>query len=388
MPRSPSASTPSQLSPEVKLLQQLVRIPSVNPEGDPGQPYSGEKPLAEFVAKKFEKAGADVELDEVLEDRPNVIATFPIKGQVKRRILFGPHLDTVSITGMTIDPFGAEIKSDGRLYGRGASDTKGPFASMMQACFEFCKTKAYREGSLEVSFAGFVGEETGGPGAKHYAKKCPKFDLVIVGEPTNHQIVHAHKGVISAGITMKGKSGHASMPERGHNAIGDMNLFINWLNQTFIPSFTKETHPLLGQATLNLGVMNGGSKVNIIAEHCHLVCDLRYLPSMKRTEIMKALQRGAKAISSKADVKDYGGFPTLDTDPEISIIQEILKTTRGLTFAPWCCDAAAFQPRKIAAVAMGPGSIKQAHTADEWIKIKDVEDSKARFIRMMHQLNL
>src|SRR5687768_9897372 len=100
-----------------QLLQALIRIPSVNPEGDPGTEKTGEAEIAEELGRLLRTLGATVELREVLPGRPNVVARFPSDRAGKPRLLFAPHLDTVSVRGMTIDPFGGELR-DGRIWGR------------------------------------------------------------------------------------------------------------------------------------------------------------------------------------------------------------------------------------------------------------------------------
>ena len=113
------------------LLQELIRIPSVNPDNAPGTDQTGEGEMANYVQTYLVNLGYDVTQEEVQPGRPNLIARAP--GPENRpRILLGPHLDTVGVAGMTIDPFAAEL-SDGKIHGRGASDTKGPMAAMLQA---------------------------------------------------------------------------------------------------------------------------------------------------------------------------------------------------------------------------------------------------------------
>ena len=113
----------------VELLQDLVQIPSVNPDGDPGVSPGGEKEVADLVSEFLEPYGLDSVFEEVEPGRPNLIARAP-GSRNRPRILLGPHLDTVGVSGMTIDPFSGSI-SDGKIYGRGASDTKGPMAAML-----------------------------------------------------------------------------------------------------------------------------------------------------------------------------------------------------------------------------------------------------------------
>ncbi len=157
------------------LLAALVRIPSVNPEGDPGTAAEncGEQRVAEFVGNYLQELGAAVRYEEVEPGRPNVIAAFP-GGDGKPAVLLGPHLDTVGVGGMSIAPFGGE-RRDGRIYGRGACDTKGTMAAMLWA-LRGLGTERIAALDIGVTFVGFMGEETGQPGSRHFAKKpfCEK----------------------------------------------------------------------------------------------------------------------------------------------------------------------------------------------------------------------
>ncbi|WP_172682798.1 M20 family metallopeptidase [Verrucomicrobium spinosum] len=154
-----------------ELAQALVRIPSVNPDGEPGTEKTGEAQCAAFVARFLEAAGATAVLEEVLPGRPNVIGRFPSEplegGGQKPVVLFGPHTDTVGVGGMTIDPFGGEVR-DGRLWGRGACDTKGPMAAMLWALWEVREEIPHLP--VEVHFAGFMSEESSQYGSRHFAK--------------------------------------------------------------------------------------------------------------------------------------------------------------------------------------------------------------------------
>jgi Acetylornithine deacetylase/Succinyl-diaminopimelate desuccinylase and related deacylases len=158
----------------VELAQALVRIASVNPDGDPGTDRTGEQACAEFVADFLQADGAQTALHEVHPGRPNVVARFAAAAG-KPRLLFAPHTDTVSVAGMTIDPFGGAIRG-GKLYGRGASDTKGPMASMLWALHE-CRDLLPHL-THEVWFAGLMGEEAGQDGAKALAAR-EKFAFVV-----------------------------------------------------------------------------------------------------------------------------------------------------------------------------------------------------------------
>ena len=174
-----SSPHPDPLPLVVQLCRELVRIPSVNPDDNPGTPETGEARCAHWLADwiRTEFPGAEVSTPEVLPNRPNLIARFPSDKPGKPRLLFAPHTDTVSIVGMTIPPFGGEVR-EGRLYGRGASDTKGPMASMLAALHAI--RDVLPSLSHEVWFAGLAGEEAGQHGAHALAEK-ESFDLVISG---------------------------------------------------------------------------------------------------------------------------------------------------------------------------------------------------------------
>jgi acetylornithine deacetylase/succinyl-diaminopimelate desuccinylase-like protein len=183
----------------VELLQALVRIPSVNPAGDPGTDGIGEARMAEALCGFLSGLGAEARLQEVLPGRPNVVARFPSDRPGKPRVLFAPHTDTVSVVGMTIEPFGGELR-EGRVWGRGASDTKGPMTAMLWALRQSLDRLPFL--SHEIWFAGLMSEETGQHGAKALAAE-EHFDFVIAGEPTGLDVVHTHKGALWLTLTTR-----------------------------------------------------------------------------------------------------------------------------------------------------------------------------------------
>ena len=151
------------------LLQQLVRIPSVNPDGDPGTDRCGEESLAIWLGDFLSEHGFAVTTEEVEPGRPNLLACSPGSGSDSRpRILLGPHLDTVGIGGMTIDPFGGELRS-GKLWGRGASDTKGSMAAMIWGLIR--NRERLADLAVAVDFVAFMSEESGQQGSRHFVQK-------------------------------------------------------------------------------------------------------------------------------------------------------------------------------------------------------------------------
>ena len=247
----------------VSLLQQLVRIPSVNPDNAPGTEQTGEETLAIFLAGWLESIGAEVVLEEIKPGRPNLIARFaPLDG--RPRILLGPHLDTVGVGGMTVEPFGGEIR-DGKLWGRGASDTKGPMAAMLWALHDHQDVLA--DLPVAVDFVAFMGEESGQWGSKHFVKRHGKdYSFALVGEPTSMQVVHVTKGSLWATLRATGKAAHSSQPERGENAILKLTRALDQLDHHLGGQLAIFTHPVLGRSTMNVGMIRGGARPNIVPD--------------------------------------------------------------------------------------------------------------------------
>ncbi|MFZ4484634.1 MAG: M20 family metallopeptidase [Chthoniobacterales bacterium] len=367
----------------VDLARALVRIPSVNPDGDPGTDLIGEQACADFVAAFLRSAGAEVELHEVLPRRPNVVGRFP-GGAGKPRLLFAPHTDTVSVAGMTIDPFGGELR-DGLLYGRGASDTKGPMAAMLWALYE-CRD-LLPSLSHEIWFAGLMGEEAGQDGAKALAAHA-HFDFVVVGEPTEFRVVFTHKVDATARIIAEGRAAHSSCPERGENAILKLARGLISLEGALTAAFARLKDPVLGHPTFSIGTFKGGSKFNIVPDRAEAVIDLRLLPAQwkegQAAEVFRLMQETCPDLQ----IERLGGSEALDTDPSHPLVRDLVAVGGEPGGAAWFCDAAIFSALGVPAVAVGPGSVAQAHTKDEFIAATDLEEGVAFFKRFLHRLQV
>ena len=366
----------------VKICRDLVAIPSVNPDGETGTGRTGEKVCAEYVGEFCRRLGAEVVYEEVLPGRPNVIARFPSEMSDKPRIVLGPHTDTVSVAGMTIAPFGAELR-DGRIYGRGACDTKGTMAAMLAALEEIGGGIAQL--GVEITFAGFMGEETGQWGSQHFAKHHPGYDFGLVGEPTGCAVVHTHKGSWWLRLSTAGHAVHGSTPERGDNAVLKMMPVLAALDGPFrrLLAAPEFRHPVLGDSTLNIGMIRGGSRTNIVPDSCTIWLDLRFTPGIHRTGIQKMLTEF---------LHEQGFAVTMDADPVCApletpadnpFVQKLAAAGHGLTGATWFCDALWLAEAGIPSVAAGPGDIAQAHTADEWVSVAQLEEGVAFYRRFL-----
>ncbi len=368
------------------LLQQLVRIPSVNPDNDPGTALTGEREIALFLTGWLESIGAEVTLEEIRPGRPNLIARFaPMDG--RPRILLGPHLDTVGVAGMTVDPFGGEIHG-GRLWGRGACDTKGPMAAMLWALHENRDRLASMP--VAVDFVGFMGEESGQWGSRDFAKNHGgEYVFALVGEPTSMNIVHVTKGSLWTTLRATGRAAHSSMPERGENAILKLTRALDRLDAHLVSRLATYTHPMLGGCTLNIGVIRGGSRPNIVPDLAEAELDIRITPALAEAGgALELLQEMIASHELPVEIVNPHENPPMETSADHPMIQRLLETDPAcsLTGAPWFSDAAHLAKGGIPAICIGPGKIDQAHTADEFIELTALEQGAEFFTRFIRGL--
>jgi acetylornithine deacetylase/succinyl-diaminopimelate desuccinylase-like protein len=315
-----------------------------------------------------------------------VIGHYPTKGSGKPRILFAPHTDTVSVGGMTIDPFGGEVR-EGKIWGRGASDTKGSAASMLWALHELRDELPTLP--VEVHFVGFMSEESAQLGSQHFAKHHGRYDLALIGEPTSLKTVFRHKGCLWADVHTTGVAVHGATPELGVNAIVKMSKLVQALDTEFRDLLAEAggADEWLGVSTINLGMIHGGTRSNIVADACKLRVDIRTTPGLaKAGGAMKLLSEFVARHDESAHVTVASEAFHLDTDPANPFIQKLIAAGGDLTGAPWFCDAAFLAVAGTPAIAIGPGSIAQAHTKDEFIAVKDLEDGVDFFKRFLRSL--
>ena len=374
------------MSGPVELLQQLVRIPSVNPDNPAGTSRTGEAELAGFLKGWLEELGATVTLEEIKPERPNLIARFAPRDE-RPRILLGPHLDTVGVGSMTIDPFGGETR-DGKLWGRGASDTKGPMAAMLWALKE--NAEILPTLPVAVDFVAFMGEESSQWGSKDFAKHHGHdYAFAIVGEPTSLDIVHTTKGSLWATLRATGKAAHSSQPERGENAAMKLARALDVLERALSPELATYTHPVLGRSTLNVGVLRSGSRPNIVPDLADAEIDIRITPALRDAGgALDLLQRTIQRQIQPLEIVRPHENPPMEipaTHPYIHRIQEVRAASKPVG-APWFSDAAHLSAAGVPSVCMGPGSIDQAHTCDEFIEIAALEEGAAFFTDFVRSL--
>jgi acetylornithine deacetylase/succinyl-diaminopimelate desuccinylase-like protein len=365
----------------VELLQEMVAIPSVNPQGHPGTDQTGEQAIGEYVADFLRALGAEVTLDPVEPGRPNVIASFTPE-KPRAHLAFAPHLDTVSVAGMTIAPFDPAIR-DGKLFGRGSSDTKGPMAAALWAMREWAQSGVRAKSQVRWSFLALMGEEAGNDGAHALAGQGFSSDLTLVLEPTQLGVVTAHKGIRWLEVETSGVACHGAMPEKGRNAIYAMRRVLEIIEEKIIPEFARQTHAKLGSSTMNVGTISGGNKINIVPDACRIEIDCRMVPGVDAKKFQQQLESDLRAVSPEVIVRVQRSSPPLDTDESLPWVRRTGELARGFTTAPWFSDAAVLSGPRCPAVCLGPGSIAQAHTKDEFILLRDLEDGAEFFRRWM-----
>src|SRR4029434_6869995 len=199
--------------------------------------------------------GMECEYAPVLPGRSNLIVRLAPARKARCSILLAPHLDTVGgleLPGNLLTP----VVREGRLFGRGACDTKGSVAAMFSALCAVAREQPRSE--TEIVFVGLVDEESGQAGSRKLAADRFRADLAIVGEPTQLRVVTAHKGVLWLKLTTTGKAAHGARPELGRNAVHTMSRIVDALETDYAARLRRHKHPLLGRATINVGAISGG----------------------------------------------------------------------------------------------------------------------------------
>ncbi|MFW6115974.1 MAG: M20 family metallopeptidase [Chloroflexota bacterium] len=361
----------------VALAQDLIRIPSENPPGN-------EKPVADFLARRLREMGTQVQVKDVDEHvgRPNVLSIWDT-GVEGPTLLFNAHLDVVPAgQGWSVDPFAGEIR-DGRLYGRGACDMKGPLAAVVTAIETLRRVGTPLRGT--VVLAGVVGEEQDQSGTRQLVKDGIVADYGIVAEPTTLVPVIAHKGEVYYEITTFGKAAHGSVPHLGVNAVEKMVPVIQGV-QALGERLKEKSHPLCGHPTVNLGVIKGGEISNAVPDRCMIQLDRRLIPSETfeeaDAEIYDIVTRAAEADREfEAEVKVPMTWKPMEVAEDEPIVLALRRQTEavmgqdpGLEGWPATCDANLMvNEGGIPTCIFGPGDLfGQAHKPDESIEIDEL----------------
>jgi acetylornithine deacetylase/succinyl-diaminopimelate desuccinylase-like protein len=214
--------------------------------------------------------------------------------------------------------------------------------------------------------------------------------LAVVGEPTRLRVVTAHKGNLWLKLQTRGKSAHGARPELGHNAVYDMARAVVLLQTTYAESLRKQRHPLLGQPTISVGSMAGGTQPNIVPDSCVAFADRRTLPGEAEGSVCRQLRRLLRAHGLRVAIADskVGTCLPLETDPDLPLVRQLTacagqQAPAGVDFF---CDAGVLAQGGIPSVVFGPGDIAQAHTAHEWVSVRALERATLILTRFLRSL--
>lgn len=372
----------------LETLADLVRINSINSsyEGGPG-----EAAVAAYVRAFWEHRGIDVWEQEVFPGRNNVIARIPGRDST-RRIVLEAHMDTVSVKGMTIDPFDPVVL-DGKMHGRGSVDDKAGLAAMMHAAADI-----HASGDLppcEIWMAAVVDEEFSFRGV---VKLCADLQAhaAIVAEPTEMRCVTASKGCVRWRIRTHGKAAHSAKPHLGINAITAMSRIVLALQEDH-EKLAQAPHPLLGPGTCNVGVIHGGVQVNFVPDEAAIEIDRRLLPGEEVSDILAHYQTLIDNLAAQHPdliaemeplmLQDWP-FQTDADSALVRLARNVLRTMdRDDTICgvPFCSDASKFSRLGIPTILFGPGSIDQAHAAIEYVVCSQVEEAQRFYTAVLRQ---
>lgn len=392
-----SADSRSPRSPR-DILAELIRIPSVNPMGrDMTGPETLETRVTAWLMEYFQELGVPAEAIEVAPGRCNVLARYEGSGSGPV-VLMDAHQDTVPVDGMTISPFDPVIEGD-RMYGRGSCDVKGGMAAMLAAFARLVREQP--AGAATVVMSCTADEESTVMGVSDLARlwtdpsragslvTTPP-DIALVAEPTDLDIVVAHRGATRWKIRTTGRACHSSRPDEGVNAIYKMAPIISAL-QKYASQLQSESaaHPLCGPPTLSVGRIEGGVSVNTVPDFCTVEIDRRVIPGEDGLAVMDAVEA---YLRKQVDV-DFEMLPPWITGCSLSddnngrwsdlLLQQITPVAgehrkMGVAYGT---NASRIAETGVPAMVFGPGSIDQAHTKDEWISLTELDQASEVYYR-------
>ncbi|MFJ9707241.1 ArgE/DapE family deacylase [Streptomyces sp. NPDC101234] len=272
LPENPSPTVAADRpGPEAgRLLAELIRIDSVNPDLVPGG--AGERAVAEFCGAWLAARGFEIHSLEKRPGRPSLVAIARGTGGGRSLMLNG-HLDTVSLADYDGDPLDPQVR-DGRMHGRGAFDMKGGIAAMMVAA---ARATSHRGLRGDVILACVADEEYGSSGTEEVLESFTA-DAAIVTEPSHLEVTLAHKGFAWFDVEIQGRAAHGSRPELGVDAIARAGHFLVALETLGRRLAQGPAHPLLGTGTVHASVIHGGEEASTYPAHCRITLERRTVP--------------------------------------------------------------------------------------------------------------
>ena len=364
------------------LLRNLVVIDSVNPTLVPGA--RGERAAAEFLCGFLRKHGIAAEPQEAVLGRPNVVAWIgpspprDASGKARASLAILAHIDTVGAGDMP-DPF-TPVERDGKLFGRGALDIKSGVAAMCAAAIAVAQSRATL--ARPVLLAAVVDEECNSIGTAALLEHFTAEHAVVL-EPTDLQLVIAHKGYAWFEIITHGRAAHGSLPAEGRDAIRAMGRVLRGLDEIESQLRANSPHPLLGAASLHASLISGGQELSSYPAECRLQLERRMLPGETEPHaqqelegLLAQLQSGLPEFS--ATLAALGSRPPYEIakdSPLVLLVSRAMQSAgldvRLAGMAPWT-DTALLAEKGIPGVVFGPSG-RGLHGREEYVELRSVE---------------
>jgi len=360
-----------------EVLIQLVQTDSRNPSMVADAP--GEEYIGSVLADLMLEMGLKVTTNELAPGRVNVVGTLPGTGKGRSLILNG-HMDTVGVDEME-NPFSGFIE-EGRLYGRGSQDMKGSLSAMLGSI------KALVDGGIslagDVILTAVADEENQSMGTIELVKSL-KADAAIVTEPTDLQVVSAHRGWIWYEVEVEGKAAHGSRFQDGKDAVLLMGRFLVELEKFSAELIQREGHHLTGPPSIHTSLIKGGSDMCTYPPRCTVSIERRTVSGESEPQVTQEIQKIINKLMEEdpdysARIKLIAERSALDTDPNSGImraLKEAYQNQQGkpaqITGAAYWTDAALLAEAGMESVLIGPAGAG-LHSAVEWVDLESVYD--------------
>ena len=369
----------------INFLKKLIQADS--------SPDAGELDTARIIAEKFESYGISSTVDTWDNNRANIFAHIE-SADKNPALLFVSHLDVVPPGRATwkYPPFEAH-QADDKIFGRGATDMKAGIATAVAAICQTDSDKSKLKG--DIFFLATAGEETDSCGIKRFMKTTTAAEMtnlqgIVVPEPTDFQIVTAHRGILWLKVTTIGKAAHGSAPQLGLNAITLINQLLNELDSYKIP---HTADPLLGNCTFSVNQIAGGKATNIIPDSCSINIDIRTLPSQNHRSIIGDLEKIFKKLKSanpdfNAKAEIIRSVPALQTDPQSIFVRTFCKavSTENTIAVGFTTDAPFLTSLACPILIFGPGKPNLAHKPNEYIETDDLQKALENYKKIIMTL--
>jgi succinyl-diaminopimelate desuccinylase len=365
----------------IELLKRLVAAESTELVGE----LAAVKELAEYFSGK----NIDCETDVFDDKHANASVHIKSSGE-KPGLLFAAHIDVVPAEddGWKCPPF-VGVEADGKIYGRGACDMKGGIAATAAAIAEIVQEGHDLKG--DIIFAATAGEETTSCGIKRFVKNTADslgpLAGIIIPEPTNFDIVTAHRGILWLKVTTHGKTAHGSMPHLGINAITHMTSLLNALAD-YVPPHTE--HARLGNCSMSINRINGGVATNVVPDRCSIELDIRTVIGQKHEDITGDLEKVFAQLKERDDnfsasIGTARSAEAMETDDGCEFVKSFCKVvgigeTKAVGYAT---DGPFLKSLNTPRLVFGPGNTGLCHKPNEYMEITDMEKAKGLYKKII-----